>query len=102
QGDPSSLIPAETREPGQVDVPLERVVGGGFGGIYPRQIPGLASAVLDVGAGGVEGRVAWNESAGLHREVKKNPLGGPALMNRNDVAVAGQILDLALEAPEGA
>jgi hypothetical protein len=76
--------------------PTERMSGvERFGN---RQVNCLRAGVLDVGARGVEVHVAGDELAGSAQDGKEQVFGGSALVNGEDVAVAGQLAHSLFEA----
>ena len=66
------------------------------------EVDGLGAHELDVGARGIEVRVVGNDVAFLARHAEQDALGGAALMRRDDVAEAEDVLDGVAEVIEAA
>ena len=75
-----------------VHVALERVVGREVGGFLAGQVDGVAADEVDVAARGVEMCVVRHDRVGFDHDAKENMFRGAALVRRNDLLKAENIL----------
>jgi len=85
-----------------IHVALKGMRRGGVLAFFDHQIDGLGSDEFDIGAGGVEVRVVRNDVALFAGDAEEDALGSASLMRGDDVAVAEDFLDGALEMVEAA
>ncbi len=81
-----------------IHVALERMKRRRVATLGNHQIPRLGVLVLDVGAGRVEVRVVGNDVARLQHHGEEDALRRPALVGRDDLGEAGELLDRVTEA----
>jgi hypothetical protein len=97
-----AVLADDALQAGDVDVALERVEAlGGAAGV-DGAVDGAAAGELDVGLGRVEVRVAGHDHVLLDEHEVEDALAGAALVDRDGVAVAHGLADLALHLEEGA
>ena len=89
-------------ERGNVHVALEGMLQAGLAALGDDEIDRLGADELHVGAGGVEVRVVGDDIAFLAHHAEENALGGAALVGRDDVLVAEDILNGSAELLEAA
>ena len=71
------------------------------GGLGNRQVHGACAGELDVGARGVEVRVGRDNLPGLAGHGEQDALGGAALVSRDHVAEAGEVVHRLFQAEKG-
>ena len=87
---------------GHIHVALERMPCRRLTRLGDGQVDGLGADELDVGAGSVEVRVVGDDVALLAGGAEQDALGGAALVRRDHVLVAEDVLDGIAEALEAA
>src|SRR5579864_968193 len=75
---------------------------GGVLAFFDHQVDGFGSNEFDVRAGGIEMRVVWDHVALFAGDAEEDALSGTSLMGGDDMAVAKDFLDGALEMVEAA
>ena len=83
-------------------LPLKGCRVAGWRAFGDRQVDRLGADELDVGARGVEVRVVGHDVALLAHHAEQNALGGAALVRRNHVLIAEDVLHGVAEAVEAA
>ena len=83
-----------------VHVALEGMPRRGLTRLSDRQVDGLGAEELDVGARGVEVRVVGNDVALFAGAIEQDALGGAALVRRDHMLVAEDVLNGIAEAVE--
>ncbi len=88
-------------QPIEINVAFERVLRVRNVPCLNDQVDRLGARRLDVGAGGVEVRVAGNFGVGARHDAHQNALGGPTLVSRDHVLERHQVLHRLLEPEVG-